>query len=94
MIDYIISWNKTSKYKDKLLILDNASSHRHKKIIYHCILFHINILQIQLGEHFSLLKSKLEKLKYNELKENINKVIIKKHFKLKSIKIIKHKFKQ
>jgi len=45
----------TNKYKNKLIILDNASSHRNDKIkelvnkIINCfMLFLINILQIQL----------------------------------------------
>ena len=77
--------NITSKYKNKLIILDNASSHRHKKIkelvnknnklLYSVPYQHFTN---SIEGYFSLLKSKLRKLeglKYNELKENIKKVI-------------------
>jgi hypothetical protein len=44
-----------TKFKNKLIILDNASSHRNESIknlliniIIYYIMFHINILQIQL----------------------------------------------
>jgi hypothetical protein len=77
--------NITSKYKNKLIIIDNASSHRHERIkklvnknnnlLYSVPYQHFsNGIEI----YFSLLKSKLRKLeglKYNELKENITKVI-------------------
>jgi len=77
--------NITSKYKNKLIILDNASSHRHEKI-KELVNKHNNLLYSVPYQHFSngielyfsLLKSKLRKLeglKYNELKENIKKVI-------------------
>jgi transposase len=77
--------NITSKYKNKLIILDNASSHRHEKIkelvnknnklLYSVPYQHFTN---SIEGYFSLLKSKLRKLeglKYNELKENIKKVI-------------------
>ena len=77
--------NITSKYKNKLIILDNASSHRHEKI-KELVNKHNNLLYSVPYQHFSngielyfsLLKSKLRKLeglKYNELKKNIKKVI-------------------
>ena len=77
--------NITSKYKNKLIILDNASSHRHEKIkelvnknnnLLYSIPYQHYSNSIEL--YFSLLKSKLRKLeglKYNELKENIKKAI-------------------
>ena len=77
--------NITSKYKNKLIILDNASSHRHEKIkelinknnkLLYSIPYQHYSNGIEL--YFSLLKSKLRKLeglKYNELKENIKKAI-------------------
>ena len=75
----------TSKYKNKLIIIDNASSHRHEKIkelvnknnkLLYSIPYQHYSNGIEL--YFSLLKSKLRKLeglKYNEIKENIKKVI-------------------
>ncbi len=72
-------------YKNKLIILDNASSHRHKrikelvnknnKLLYSVPYQHFTN---SIEGYFSLLKSKLRKLeglKYNELKENIKKII-------------------
>jgi hypothetical protein len=68
-----------------LIILDNASSHRHEKIkelinknnnLLHSVPYQHYINAIEL--YFSLLKSKLRKLegfKYNELKLNIKKAI-------------------
>ena len=77
--------NITLKYKNKLIILDNASSHRHEKIkelvnknnklLYSVPYQHFTN---SIEGYFSLLKSKLRKLeglKYNELKKNIKKVI-------------------
>ena len=76
-----IETNITNKYKNKLIILDNASSHRNEiiktlvnkdnKILYSCPYQHYtNAIE----NYFSILKSKLRKLegiKYGELKENI-----------------------
>ncbi len=77
--------NITSKYKNKLIILDNASSHRHEKIKelvnkHNYLLYSVPYQHYSNGIelYFSLLKLKLRKLeglKYNELKENIKKVI-------------------
>ena len=77
--------NITSKYKNKLIILDNASSHRHEKIkelinINNNLLYSVPYQHYSNGIelYFSLLKSKLRKLeglKYNKLKENIKKAI-------------------
>jgi len=77
--------NITNKYKNKLIILDNASSHRNEtiktlvnkdnQILYSCAYQHYtNCIE----NYFSVLKSKLKKLegiKYNELKENIKNVL-------------------
>jgi len=75
----------TSEYKNKLIILDNASSHRNEKI-KELINKHNNLLYSVPYQHFSnaienffsILKSKLQKeegLGYNNLKENISKVV-------------------
>jgi len=80
-----IETNITNKYKNKLLVLDNASSHRNEtirtlvnkdnKLLYSCPYQHYtNCIE----NYFSVLKSKLRKLegiKYNELKENIKNVL-------------------
>jgi transposase len=77
--------NITSKLKNKLIILDNASSHRNERIKA-SVNKHNNILYAVPYQHFtnsienyfSMMKSRLQKLNgltYNNLKENINKVI-------------------
>ena len=80
-----IETNITNKYKNKLIILDNASSHRNEtiktlvnkdnKLLYSIPYQHYtNAIE----NYFSILKSKLRKLegiKYNELKENIKNVL-------------------
>jgi transposase len=77
--------NITSKLKNKLIILDNASAHRNERIRT-LVNKHNNILYAVPYQHFtnsienyfSMLKSRLQKLeglKYENLKENINKVI-------------------
>ena len=84
MIDFI---NKfiNGKYKNKLIILDNASSHRNERI-KELVNKHNNILYAVPYQHFtnsienyfSMLKSRLQKLDgltYEKLKENIEKVI-------------------
>ena len=77
--------NITSKYKNKAIILDNASAHRNEiiknlvnkdnKLIYSVPYQHFtNAIE----HYFSILKSRLQKLEgltYNELKLNIEKVI-------------------
>ena len=77
--------NITSKYKNKAIILDNASAHRNEiiknlvnkdnKLIYSVPYQHFtNAIE----HYFSILKSRLQKLDgltYNELKLNIGKVI-------------------
>lgn len=80
-----IETNITNKYKNKLIILDNASSHRNEiiktlvnkdnKILYSVPYQHYtNAIE----NYFSVLKSKLRKIegiKYDELKENIKNVL-------------------
>ncbi len=75
----------TTKFKNKLIILDNACSHRNE-IIKELVNKHNNILYAVLYQHFtnsienyfSMLKSRLQKLDgltHEKLKENIEKVI-------------------
>jgi len=75
----------TEKYKNKLIILDNASSHRNQRI-KDLVNKHNNILYVVPYQHFtnsienyfSMLKSRLQKLDgltHIKLKENITKVI-------------------
>ena len=77
--------NIINTFKNKLIILDNASCHRNIRI-QNLINKHNNILYAVPYQHFtnsienyfSMLKSRLQKLdglKYNELKANITKVI-------------------
>ena len=84
LIDFL-EQNITNKLRDKLIILDNASSNRNEKIKA-LVNKHNNILYAVPYQHFtnsienyfSMLKSKLQKLDgltYNELKKNIEKVI-------------------
>ena len=78
--------NITSKLKDKLIILDNACSHRNERIKA-LVNKHNNILYAVPYQHFTnsienyfcMMKSRLQKLeglKYENLKENIQKVLI------------------
>ena len=75
----------TEKYKNKLIILDNASAHKndiirnlvnkHNKLLYSVPYQHFSNA---IENYFSMLKSKLQKLnglKYENLKENIVKAI-------------------
>jgi len=75
----------TEKYKNKLIILDNASAHKndiirnlvnkHNKLLYSVPYQHFSNA---IENYFSMLKSKLHKLnglKYENLKENIVKAI-------------------
>jgi transposase len=79
--------NITSKLRNKLIILDNASSHRNERI-KELVNKHNNILCAVLYQHFtnsienyfSMLKSRLQKLDgltHLKLKENIENVISK-----------------
>jgi len=75
----------TKKYKNKLIILDNASSHRNDKIKVlinkkNKLLYSIPYQHFTnaIENYFSMFKSKMRKLeglKYTEIKENISKVI-------------------
>ncbi len=77
--------NITSKYKNKLIIMDNASSHRNKKIndlvnkdneILYSVPYQHFTNAIE--NWFSILKSKLQKKKgltYNHLQTNIENVL-------------------
>jgi transposase len=77
--------NITSIYKNKVIILDNASSHRNdkiKKVIEkdNKLLYSIPYQHFTncIENYFSILKSKLQKLEgltYNEIKSNITKAI-------------------
>ena len=77
--------NITSKYKNKLIILDNASSHRNDKIKklvnkHNTLLYSVPYQHYtnSIENFFSMMKSKLQKLEgstYNELYNNIKKVI-------------------
>jgi len=77
--------NITSKYKNKLIILNNASSHRNEIIkdlinkdnkLLHSVPYQHFTNAIE--HYFSILKSRLQKLEgltYNDLKLNIKKVV-------------------
>jgi hypothetical protein len=84
LIDFL-EQNITNKLRNKLIILDNASSHRNEKIKV-LVNKHNNILYAVPYQHFtnsienyfSMLKSRLQKLDgltYDELKKNIEKVL-------------------
>lgn len=77
--------NITSKYNDKLIILDNASSHRNEKIKElvnedNTLLYSVPYQHFtnSIENFFSMLKSRLQKLEgstYYELKSNIKKIL-------------------
>ena len=84
MVEFIEK-NITGKYKNKIIIIDNASSHRNSKV-KEVINKDNNLLYAVPYQHFtnsienyfSMLKSRLQKLDgltYEKLKENINKTI-------------------
>ena len=84
MVEFLEA-NITNKFKNKLIILDNASSHRNQRI-KDLVNKHNNILYAVPYQHFtnsienyfSMLKSRLQKLDgltHIKLKENITKVI-------------------
>ena len=84
LIDFL-EQNITNKLRNKLIILDNASSHRNEKIKA-LVNKHNNILYAVPYQHFtnsienyfSMLKSRLQKLDgltYDKLKKNIEKVL-------------------
>jgi len=84
MVDFLEA-NITAKFKNKLIILDNASSHRNPKVkevinkdnhLLYAVPYQHFTNSIE--NYFSMLKSRLQKLdglKYENLKENIQKVI-------------------
>ena len=84
LIDFL-EHNITSKIRNKLIILDNASAHRNERIKalvnkQNNILYAVPYQHFtnSIENYFSMLKSRLQKidgLKYENLKENINKVI-------------------
>jgi transposase len=84
LIDFLEE-NITKNLRNKLIILDNASSHRNEKIKelvnkYNNILYAVPYQHFtnSIENYFSMLKSRLQKLdglSYNELKNNIEKVI-------------------
>ena len=84
LIDFL-EHNITSKLKNKLIILDNASAHRNERIKalvnkHNHILYAVPYQHFtnSIENYFSMLKSRLQKLeglKYENLKENIQKVI-------------------
>jgi transposase len=75
----------TKKYKNKLIILDNASSHRNEKIKellnrHNTLLYSVPYQHFtnSIENYFSMMKSRLQKLDgltHEELKTNINNVI-------------------
>ena len=75
----------TKKYKNKLIILDNASSHRNAKIKefvnkHNTLLYSVPYQHFtnSIENYFSMMKSRLNKLDgltHKELKTNIEKVI-------------------
>jgi len=84
MVEFIQTHN-SGKYKNKLIILDNASSHRNPKVkeiinkenqlLYSVPYQHFTN---SIENYFSMLKSRLQKLNgltHSALKENITKVI-------------------
>lgn len=84
-LNIFLEENITSKYKNKVIILDNASSHRNeiiKELINknNLLLYSIPYQHFTnaIERYFRILKYKLQKLEgltYNELKLNIKKVI-------------------
>jgi len=84
-LEIFLEDNIITKYKNKIIILDNASSHRNEIIkdlinkdnkLIHSIPYQHFTNAIE--HYFSILKSRLQKLEgltYNELKLNITKVI-------------------
>lgn len=77
--------NITSKYRNRLIVLDNASSHRNEKIKTlvnkrNTLLYSVPYQHFTnaIENYFSMLKSRLQKLEgstYAELKANIKKVL-------------------
>jgi hypothetical protein len=84
MVEFLEA-NITNKFKNKLIILDNASSHRNPKVKevinkYNHLLYAVPYQHFtnSIENYFSMLKSRLQKLDgltQAELKENITKTI-------------------
>ena len=84
MVEFLEA-NITNKFKNKLIILDNANSHRNpkvKKVINkdNHLLYAVPYQHFtnSIENYFSMLKSRLQKLDgltHEKLKENIEKVI-------------------
>ena len=84
MVEFLEA-NITNKFKNKLIILDNASSHRNAKIKelvnkHNTLLYSVPYQHFtnSIENYFSMMKSKLNKLNgltHKELKTNIEKVI-------------------
>ena len=84
-LKHFLKKHVTKKYKNKLIILDNASSHRNEKIKKlinkkNNLLYSIPYQHFtnSIESFFNILKSRLQKLEglvYDELKDNIKKVI-------------------
>jgi hypothetical protein len=85
MVEFLEA-NITNKFKNKLIILDNASSHRNPKVkdvinkdnhLLYAVPYQHFTNSIE--NYFSMLKSRLQKLDgltHGELKENITNTII------------------
>jgi len=84
MVEFVKK-NITDKYKNKLIIIDNASSHKNQKVKEiinedNTLLYTVPYQHFtnSIENYFSMFKSRLQKLNglsYNELKNNIKKVI-------------------
>ena len=81
MVEFLEA-NITNKFKNKLIISDNASSHRNPKVINkdNHLLYAVPYQHFtnSIENYFSMLKSRLQKidgLTHLELKENITKTI-------------------
>jgi len=84
MVEFVKK-NITEKYKNKLIIIDNASSHRNEKVKEfinkdNTLLYTVPYQHYtnSIENYFSMFKSRLQKLyglTYSELKNNIKKVI-------------------
>jgi transposase len=85
MVEFI-NTNIVEKYKNKLIIIDNASSHRNPKVKEiinkeNTLLYAVPYQHFtnSIENYFSMLKSRLQKLDgltYNELKRNITNTIL------------------
>jgi hypothetical protein len=77
MVEFLEA-NITNKFKNKLIILDNASSHRNPKVKEVINKDNHLLYANSIENYFSMLKSRLQKLDglaHSELKENITKTI-------------------